>query len=231
MKIISASAPQGAAADDRCGGLRLGSPLDSVIEVLDAQGNAIPRATIRCLNQTTTTLSDRDSRTTGVRLTSTSGLHVGDYLMIGDELDQIEYIADQPDDDTDMRGIGGLRQDFLGTSPVVHAVNSPVYRAQILPPDAEFPSDGLPVFRLTWRNDDGGPGYGADSRIDFVAPADGEYVLHLKTFRHGWTRLCLSPIDSRKCSQLSTRRLSRKSQYSPGRQCAADGFGRPIAGL
>src|SRR3984957_19382769 len=162
---------------------RLGSPLDSVIEVLDAGGNAIPRATIRCLNQTTTTLSDRDSRTTGVRLTSTSGLHVGDYLMIGDELNQIEYIADQPDADTDMRGIGGLRQAFLGTSPVVHAVNTPVYRAQILPPDAEFPSNGLPVFHLTWRNDDGGPGYGADSRIDFVAPADGEYVLHLKDVR------------------------------------------------
>jgi hypothetical protein len=162
---------------------RLGSPLDSVIEVLDAGGNAIPRATIRCLNQTTTTLSDRDSRTTGVRLTSTSGLHVGDYLMIGDELNQIAYIADQPDADTDMRGIGGLRQAFLGTSPVVHAVNTPVYRAQILPPDAEFPSNGLPVFHLTWRNDDGGPGYGADSRIDFVAPADGEYVLHLKDVR------------------------------------------------
>jgi hypothetical protein len=162
---------------------RLGSPLDSVIEVLDAQGSAIPRATIRCLNQTTTTLSDRDSRTTGVRLTSTTGLHVGDYLMIGDELDQIEYLADQPDADADMRGIGGLRQAFMGTSPVVRAVNTPVYRAQILPPDAEFPSNGLPVFHLTWRNDDGGPGYGADSRIDFVAPADGEYVLHLKDVR------------------------------------------------
>lgn len=162
---------------------RLGSPLDSVIEVLDAQGNVIPRATVRCLNQTTTTLSDRDSRTTGVRLTSTTGLHVGDYLMIGDELDQLEYIADQPDADADLRGIGGLRQAFLGTSPVVHAVNTPVYRAQILPPDADFPSNGLPVFHLTWRNDDGGPGYGADSRIDFVAPADGEYVLHLKDVR------------------------------------------------
>ena len=72
---------------------RVGSPLDSVIEVLDAQGNAIPRATVRCLNQTTTTLSDRDSRSTGIRLTSTSGLHVGDYLMVGDELDRIEFIC------------------------------------------------------------------------------------------------------------------------------------------
>jgi hypothetical protein len=162
---------------------RVGSPLDSVIEVLDAQGNAIPRATIRCLNQTTTTLSDRDSRTTGVRLTSTTGLHVNDYLMIGDELNQLDYISDQPDADVDLKGINGLRLAFLGTSPVVHAVNTPVYRAQILPPDAEFPPNGLPVFHLTWRNDDGGPGYAADSRIDFVAPADGQYILHLKDVR------------------------------------------------
>ena len=162
---------------------RVGSPLDSVIEVLDAQGKAIPRATIRCLNQTTTTLSDRDSRTTGVRLTSTTGLHVNDYLMIGDELNQLEYISDQPDADVELKGINGLRLAFVGTSPVVHAVNTPVYRAQILPPDAEFPPNGLPVFHLTWRNDDGGPGYAADSRIDFVAPADGQYILHLKDVR------------------------------------------------
>jgi hypothetical protein len=162
---------------------RVGSRLDSVIEVLDAQGKAIPRATIRCLNQTTTTLSDRDSRTTGVRLTSTTGLHVNDYLMIGDELNQLEYISDQPDADVELKGINGLRLAFVGTSPVVHAVNTPVYRAQILPPDAEFPPNGLPVFHLTWRNDDGGPGYAADSRIDFVAPADGQYILHLTDVR------------------------------------------------
>ncbi len=162
---------------------RLGSPLDSVIEILDAQENAIPRATIRCLNQTTTTLSDRDSRTTGVRLTSTTGFHVNDFLMIGDELNQLDYISDQPDADVEMKGINGLRLAFLGTSPVVHAVNTPVYRAQILPPGAEFPPNGLPVFHLNWRNDDGGPGYAADSRLDFVAPSDGQYILHLKDVR------------------------------------------------
>jgi hypothetical protein len=162
---------------------RLGSPLDSVIEILDAQGNPIPRATLRCLNQTTSTLSDRDSRTPGIRLVSTSGLHENDYLMVGDELDQIAYIPDQPDADTSLRSIRGLREAFLGTSPDVHAVNTPVYKAEIMPPDAQFPENGLPVFHLTWRNDDGGPGYGADSRLDFVAPRDGDYVLHLKDVR------------------------------------------------
>jgi hypothetical protein len=162
---------------------RLDSPLDSVIEVLDTQGNPIPRATVRCQTQTTTTLSDRDSRTTGMRLVSTSGLHEGDYLMIGDELDRIAVIPDQPDADIQTEGASGIRIAFLGTSPDVHAINTPVYRAEILRADAKFPPNGLPVFHLTWRNDDGGPEYGADSKLDFVAPADGDYILHLKDVR------------------------------------------------
>jgi hypothetical protein len=162
---------------------RLGSPLDSVIEVLDTQGNPIPRATLRCLNETVTTLSDRDSRSPGIRLTSTTGFHERDYLMVGDELDQLVYIADQPDEDVRMRSADGLRWAFLGTSPDVHSVNTPVYRVEILPPGAEFPPNGLPVFHLTWRNDDGGPGYGSDSRLNFVAPQDGDYIVRLKDVR------------------------------------------------
>jgi hypothetical protein len=162
---------------------RLGSPLDSVIEVLDGKGNSIPRATIRCLNETTTTLSDRDSRTTDIRLVSIASLHEEDYVMVGDELDRVDFISDQPDADTVLKGMGGIRTAYMGTSPDAHAINTPVYKAQILPPDADFPSNGLPVFHLDWRNDDGGPGFGADSKLDFVAPADGDYFLHLKDVR------------------------------------------------
>jgi hypothetical protein len=162
---------------------RLGSPLDSVVEVLDAQGNSIPRATLRCLSETYSTLSDKDSRRPEIRLVSTSGFHEGDYLMVGDELDQLTFISDQPDADVDLRGADGLRWALLGTSPDAHAINTPVYRVEILPPGAQFPPNGLPVFHLTWRNDDGGPGYGPDSRLNFVAPADADYILHLKDVR------------------------------------------------
>ena len=191
---------------------RLGSRLDSVIEVLDAQGNPIPRATVRCQNQTMTTLSDRDSRTTGIRLVSTSGLHEGDYLMIGDELDRIAVIPDQPDADIQTEGAGGLRIAFLGTSPDVHAVNTPAYRAEILPADAKFPPNGLPVFHLTWRNDDGGPGYGADSRLDFVGA--GRWRLHSSPQGCSRSRragLCVSSFHSRCESRLSTRSGSGES--------------------
>ena len=162
---------------------RLGSPLDSVIEVLDGDGHPIPRATIRCLTQTQTTLGDRDSRSRGFRLLSLSGLEPNDYLMIGDELVRLETIPDQPDEDVTLAGTGGRRIAYLGTSPEVHAVETPVYKVDIEKPDAQFPPNGLPVFHLTLRNDDGGSGFGADSRLDFTAPRDGEYLLHLKDVR------------------------------------------------
>jgi hypothetical protein len=135
------------------------------------------------LNQTTTTLSDKDSMTVGIRLVSTAGLSAGDYLMVGDELNRVDFIPDQPDADTILKGMDDYRLAYLGTSSDVHAINTPVYKVQILSADANFPSNGLPVFHLTWRNDDGGPGYGPDSKLDFVAPVDGEYFLHLKDVR------------------------------------------------
>jgi hypothetical protein len=76
-----------------------------------------------------------------------------------------------------------MRRAYLGTSPDVHAINTPAYRAEMLSADAKFPPNGLPVFHLTWRNDDGGPGYEADSKLDFVALQDGDYILHLKDVR------------------------------------------------
>ena len=95
-----------------------------MIEVLDAQGNSIPRATLRCLNETYVTLFDKDSRLPAIRLVSTSGLHEKDYLMIGDELDQLTIISDQPDADVDLRGADGLRWALLGTSADAHPLNT-----------------------------------------------------------------------------------------------------------
>lgn len=162
---------------------RLGSPLDSVIEVLDDQGHEIPRATIRCVAETSMTLADRDSKAKSWRLLSTNEVRENDYLMAGEELVQIEFIPDQPDADTVLKGIGGERVSYLDTSPQVHPVNQAVYKAQILGAGVDTPPNGLPVFHLTYRNDDGGPGYGRDSHLDFVAPRDGVYLLHIKDIR------------------------------------------------
>src|SRR5206468_5574946 len=45
------------------------------------------------------------------------------------------------------------------------------------------PPDGLPVFAINYRNDDGGPGYGKASLIFFDAPADGAYQARVSDAR------------------------------------------------
>src|SRR5207237_5867000 len=49
------------------------------------------------------------------------------------------------------------------------------YKVTIHPPGATFPPNGFPVIELPYRNDDGGPGFGKDSRLTFDPPADGDY--------------------------------------------------------
>lgn len=162
---------------------RLGSPLDSMLEVLDANGSEIPQATIRCLAETTLNLFDRDSRVKAWRLASIAALRPNDYLMSGEELIQIDFLPDQPDEDVILKGFKDERFSLQNTSPQMHPLNAAVYKVEIHEPGKEFPPNGLPLYHLTARNDDGGPGYGQDSRLVFIAPEDGEYRLRLKDVR------------------------------------------------
>jgi hypothetical protein len=177
------SAKQGERLVIEVAAARLGSPLDSVVEVMDAQGHDIPQATVRSLVETSLTLSDRDSRTPNFRLTSISGVRTNDYLMMGEEVVRVIFVPDQPDEDLVMKSYEGERIALFNTSSQAHSINSPVYKVQIAEPDKEFPPNGLPLVHLTYRNDDGGPGYGADSRLVFIAPKEGEYLLHIKDVR------------------------------------------------
>src|SRR5262249_3090289 len=61
--------------------------------------------------------------------------------------------------------------------------NLPMYKVAIHPPGTTFPPNGFPVVTLYYRNDDGGPGYGRDSRIFFDPPADGEYQVRVTEAR------------------------------------------------
>jgi len=162
---------------------RLASPLDSILEVLDAKGAPIERATVRCVLETSTTLRDHDSASAGIRIQSPTGFAVGDWVMIGSEILRIEAMPRTPDDDFRFQSFGGQRIAYFDTSSEAHALDKTVYKVQIHPPGAQFAPNGLPLVRLDYRNDDGGPGYGKDSRVRFIAPADGDYVVRLRDVR------------------------------------------------
>jgi hypothetical protein len=159
---------------------RLGSDLDSFLEVLDSKGNPIERALVRPVWQTSVTLRDHDSAGRGVRISAWDGLRAGDYVMIGGEVIRVEALPLSPDNDTLFEAFGGQRLAFFDTSTEAHAIDSAVYKVQIHPPGTNLSPNGLPIARLYYRNDDGGPGYGRDSVVHFTAPADGEYIARIR---------------------------------------------------
>lgn len=166
---------------------RAGSPVDSVIEVLDATGKPVPRATLRCTAKTSVTFRDHDSRQGGIRLDAWNELAIDDYVFVGGELMRILALPRGPDDDCQFYQAGGQRSAFLGTTPVHHYFGEPLYKVELHLPGRTFPPNGMPVFALTYRNDDGGPGFGKDSALVFDVPADGSYQVRVTDARgaHG----------------------------------------------
>jgi hypothetical protein len=162
---------------------RLGSDLDSFVEVLDRNSNPIERASVRPILETSTTLSERNSTSRDIRFNSRTGFGVGDWVMIGAEIIRIETIPDSPDADIGFDSFNGQRIAYFDTSTEAHAVDKPIYKVQIHPPGAKFTPNGLPLVRLYYQNDDGGPGYGKDSLVHFTAPADGDYLVRIKDVR------------------------------------------------
>jgi hypothetical protein len=159
---------------------RLGSDLDSYLEILDSKGQPIERAIARPLWSTGLTLRDHDSAGRGLRLLAWDGIKVGDYMMIGGEIIRADALPLSPDNDVVFEGFGGQRLTFFDTTAEAHAVDSSVYTVQIHPPGTKLSPNGLPITHLFYRNDDGGPGYGKDSLLHFTAPSDGEYIVCIR---------------------------------------------------
>jgi WD40 repeat protein len=162
---------------------RIGSPLDSHIELLDANGKPLHRATLRCVAQTFVTFRDHDSASPGIRLETWNELRTNDYLYVGGELTRIKALPKNPDDDCQFVQVAGRRVGFLGTTPTHHPQNAPMYKVEIHPPHRTFPPNGMPVFPLVYRNDDGGDRYGKDSLIEFDPPETGTYQVKVSDAR------------------------------------------------
>ena len=88
---------------------RLGSPLDSVIEILDAHDHPVPRAVLRSVAKTYIVFRDHDSAGSGIRIESWSELRINDYLYVGGELLRIRELPKGPDDDCQFYSGGGQR--------------------------------------------------------------------------------------------------------------------------
>jgi len=162
---------------------RLGSPLDSTIEILDRNGKPMPLAVLRCTAKTFTSLRDHDAEKPGIRLETWHDFRIDDFLYADGELMRIVELPRGPDDDCLFYQVNGKRVGYRGTTPTFHPFGVTVYRVDAHPPGTTFPPNGMPVYTLYQRNDDGGPGLGADSKLFFDPPADGEYQVRIRDSR------------------------------------------------
>lgn len=162
---------------------RAGSPLDPVIEILDVSDQPVPQAILRPTSVFYTTHRDHEATSPGIRLESWNDLAIDDYLYAHGELMRVLALPRNPDDDCQFYQFQGRRLAFLGTTPAVHYQGTPLYKVEIHPPDRTFPRNGLPLFTLYYRNDDGGPEYGKDSYLRFTAPATGFYSVRVSDAR------------------------------------------------
>ncbi len=198
MDVWSFAARKGERLVIEVNAARIGSDLDSILEVLDRDNRPVPRAELRCQALTHVTFRDHDSVAPGIRIDVWDDLGINDYLYVGTELVRIQALPPNPDADCSFFSSGGRRLGYLDTTPTHHSNGSPMYKVTLHPPGTTFAPNGFPVFTLFYRNDDGGPGYGRDSRIVFDPPADGEYHIRIRDAgsqggsRHGY-RLTVRP--------------------------------------
>jgi hypothetical protein len=106
-------------------------------------------------------------------------LAINDYIYVGSELLRIKNLPPNPDADCEFYSRAGQRLGFLDTTPSHLSMGTPMYKVSLHPPGTQFPPNGMPVFTIPYRNDDGGPGFGRDSRLHFEAPADGTYQVRI----------------------------------------------------
>lgn len=157
----------------------LGSPVDPAIEIVDAAGQPVPQAVLRCTARVYVSFRDHDATRPGIRLETWNELAVDDLVFLDGELMKILALPRNPDDDCRFYEVDGKRVAFLGTTPNHHAMGAAMYKVEVHPPGATFPPNGMPTFPLAFRNDDGGPGCGKDSLVVFDPPTDGQYTIRM----------------------------------------------------
>jgi len=158
------------------------SPLDSKLEILDSAGNPVPRVLLQAVRETYFTFRGHNStQLTDFRLHGWENMELNEYLYANGEVVKLWLYPRGPDSGFLVYpGIGEHRYAYFGTTPITHALNEPCYIVEPHPPGAELILNGLPQYTLYYENDDDGwRKLGADSRIVFTAPTDGDYLVRV----------------------------------------------------
>ncbi len=163
---------------------RKGSPADTRIDVLQADGAPIVRCLLRAVRDSEVTFRPINSQQGGVRLENWREMDLNQFLYMSGEVCRLFRAPRGPDSEYDLYTMNGARRCYFDTSAVDHALNEPVYIVEPYAPGTKLADNGLPVFPLYYANDDDASRkLGRDSRLTFTAPADGDYLVRVADTR------------------------------------------------
>jgi WD40 repeat protein len=163
---------------------RAGSPVDTKIEVLHADGSPVPHVKLRAVRDSSITFRSFDANAGGGRLLNWQEMDLNQYLYLSGEVVRLFLAPRGPDSEYGFYTVGGKRQCYFDTTATSHALDETCYIVEPHAPTDSFAPNGLPVFTINYVNDDDGDRkLGSDSRLIFTAPADGPYLVRVTDAR------------------------------------------------
>jgi hypothetical protein len=170
---------------------RSGSKLDSFVEVLTADGQRIERVLLQAVRDSYFTFRGKDAdQPDDFRIFNWEEMQVNDLLYANGEVVKFWLPPRGPDSGFKIYPGDGKRWGWFDTTPLAHPLGEPIYIVEPHPPGTSLVANGLPVFKLNYENDDDGTrNAGSDSRLFFVAPADGSTSSACVTSRTAWSRV------------------------------------------
>jgi WD40 repeat protein len=161
------------------------SPLDSKVEVVDAQGNPIQRVLLRAVRDSYFTFRGQNSNTSdGFRLHNWEEMDINQFLYSDGEVSKLWHYPRGPDSGFTLYPGRGKRFAYFDTTAMSHPLQAPCYIVEAHPPGTQLIPNGLPSFPVYYENDDESRRrFGADSLLSFTAPRDGEYLVRVSDAR------------------------------------------------
>jgi WD40 repeat protein len=164
---------------------RSGSPLDSVVDVLDQKGEPIVRTRLQAIRETYFTFRGKDSTNPDdFRLHRWEDMELNELLYAGGEVVKLWLYPRGPDSGFKVYPGAGTRFTFFDTTATTHALNEPAWIVRELADGEPAIPNGLPVFPIFYTNDDEASRQsGKDSLVTFTPKMDGRYLIRVRDSR------------------------------------------------
>ena len=163
---------------------RIGSPLDTKIEIRDSEGKPVVRTLLQAVRDSAVTFRGIDSTTVDCRVENWEEMELNQYLYLQGEVVRLFRAPQGPDSGFNFYALNGRRRNYFDTTATAHANAEPCYIVEPHPVGAKLVPNGLPAFEVLFENDDDAERkVGPDSKVYFTAPKDGAYFVRVTDTR------------------------------------------------